>query len=184
MTSVKQPVTSGATARDPYHAYRRRVQKDTLLADNPPTSLGVGLVLVAVMLAAAVGSLRWIEYQETVPVSLTVKTTDGGRTAHGEAYLRPHEMQQVRQGQVVRIDWGGNLAPQAADAEASVGEIKTVGENELYAVRVELPTGSVEGSWVGPAPPHGAQLQGKILTRKQNLLDKLFGFFRMIAQSI
>jgi hypothetical protein len=184
MTSGKQSVKSGAAARDPYHAYRRRVQKDTLLADNPPAALGVGLIIVAVVLAAAVGSLHWVEYQESVPLSITLKTADGGHAAYGEAYLRPQEMARVCTGQVVLIDWGGHLAPQAASAQATVGEIRTVSENALYGVRVELPTGSVEGSWIGPAPPHGTLLQGKILTQKQTLLDKLFGFFRMIAQSI
>ena len=184
MTLRKQPVESGAASRDRYHAYRRRVQKDTLLADNPPAALGVGLVLVAVVLAAAVGALRLVEYQETVPVSLKLESADGGRTAYGEAYMRPHEMTQVRAGQLVRLDWGRGPAPAGAPAEAVVGDIRAVSEGVLYAVRIDLPVRLAGGPGAGPAPAPGAQVQGKILTQKQNLLDKLFGFFRMIAQSI
>ena len=184
MKASKQQVKSDEAAKDPYLVYKRRVQKDTLLADNPPAALGVGLVIVAVVLAASVASLRWVEYQETVPVILTLKTADGAGAVYGEAYMRPHEMTKVQTAQVVQIELGVSRAPEGVRAEATVGEIRTVSENALYAVRVDVPAELVEGSGVGPTTPQGVQVQGKILTQKQNLLDKLFGFFRMIAQSI
>jgi hypothetical protein len=184
MTPGKQQVKSEAAAKDPYHAYRRRVQKDTLLADNPPPALGIGLVVIAVVLAAAVYALHWVEYQETVSVVLTLKTGDAAGAAYGETYMRPGEVTKVQAGQAVRLDWGRKPAAEGADAEATVGEVRAVGDGELYAVRVDLPPGQAEGPGVGPAPSPGARVQAKIITQKQNLLDKLFGFFRMIAQSI
>jgi hypothetical protein len=184
MTSSKQPVTSGVVAKDPYHRYKRRVQKDTLLAEHPPAVLGIGLVVIAIVLASSVGALRLVEYQETVPISLTLRTEDGAHLVYGEAYMRPQEMTRVQPGQVVQIDGGGQFGLPAVHAEAQIRAITVVSENALYAVRVDLPPELAAGLRSSTTAPEGVQLQGKILTQKENLLDKLFGFFRMIAQSI
>jgi hypothetical protein len=184
MNVTKNQVKTPERDDDPYHVFRRRVQKDALLAENPPRVLGAAIALVAILLALFIGSLRWVEYQETVPVNLTLKSVDQARPLCGEAYLQAHEMAGVQTNQVVQL---ASLAPTAGapgHSEATVSEIRPVDENSLYVIRVELPAELATGSAGGSAFHEGMQIQGRIVTREHNLFEKLFSFFRTLAHSI
>jgi hypothetical protein len=184
MSVTKRETKSDSNAKDPYLVYKRRIQKDTLLADNPPRALGAAMVIVAVLLGISVAALRWVEYQDTVPINLTLKTVDFGRTLYGEAYLQPQQLTEVQIEQVVQIDLGGIPISEEGRPEATIKEIATVSENSLYVVRVAFPAELVASSGIGSTLQPGMQVQGKIVTQKQNLFDKLFSFFRLIAHSI
>lgn len=184
MSIAKEQVKSDSAVKDPYLIYKRRIQKDTLLADNPPRSLGLAIPLVAVLLAISVTTLRWVEYQETVPINLTMRTVDSAHTIYGEAYMRPAEMSKVQVEQVVQIELSRNPSPENGRAEARVSEIKVFSENALYLVRVDVPAELFASSGINSTFQEGMQVQGKIVTQKQNLFDKLFSFFRMIAHGI
>lgn len=184
MTITKEQIKSDSDVKDPYLIYKRRITKDTLLADNPPRILAVAIALVAVFLTISVMSLRWIEYQETVAVTLTLKTVDGTQAIYGEAYLRPGEMTKVQIDQVVKMELSRHPSLENGGAQATVREIKTVSENALYVLRVDVPAGLLANSGGNSTFQEGMQVQGKIVTQKQNLFDKLFSFFRMIAHGI
>lgn len=184
MSIAKEQIKTDAAVKDPYLIYKRRIQKDTLLADNPPRSLGIAIPVVAVLLAISMTTLRWIEYQETVPINLTMRTIDSAHTIYGEAYLRPAEMINVQVQQVVQMELSRNPLPEKGRSEATVSEIKTVSENALYLVRVDVPAELVASSGINSNFQEGMQVQGKIVTQKKNLFDKLFSFFRMIAHGI
>ena len=184
MSTTKPDPNANDPYKDPYLVFKRRVQKDTLLAENPPRSLGIGMVVVAIVLGISVATLRWIEYQESVPINLTLKTVDAGRTIYGEGFLRPQEMSKVQPRLIVQLELAPNKAAVTNHSEATISEIKTISENSLYSIRVDLPSELVAGSGINSTFHEGMQVQGKIFTEKKNLFDKLFTFFRMIAYSI
>jgi hypothetical protein len=184
MSATKQRVKPDPDAKDPYLVFKRRVLKDTLLAENPPRALGIGMAAVAIVLGISVSALRWVEYQETVPVNLTLKTVDAGRTIYGEGFLQPDKMSQIQTRLVVQLELSPNEVAVSNYSEATISEIKTIGENSLYAIQVDLPAELIASSGLNSTFHEGMQVQGKILTQKKNLFDKLFSFFRMIAHSI
>ncbi len=184
MSTTTHQVKPNPKPEDPYLVFKRRVQKDTLLAENPPRSLGIGMVIVAIVLGISVATLRWIEYQESVPINLTLKTVDTGRTIYGEGFLRPQEMSQVQPRLIVQLELTPNKVAGTDHSEATISEIKTISENSLYSIRVDLPSELVASSGINSTFHEGMQVQAKIFTEKKNLFDKLFTFFRMIAYSI
>lgn len=147
---------------------RRSQSNDELMADDPPRVLGFAIPVVAALLVLSLVGLRLVEYQDTVPVSLTLKTEVG--RAYGEAYLEPGQAGAVHAEQVVDIDLGGRRL------RAKVGDVSAFDTHSFYRVRVDLPPDF--------APPDAIQVQARILTQRENLFDKLFGAFRVLSRNL
>jgi len=149
---------------------RRGQSNDELMADDPPRVLGSAIPVVAALLILSLVTLRLVEYQDTVPVILTLKTGDSFGRAYGEAYLDPGLAGAVRAEQVVDIDLGGRRL------QAKVGEISALDMHSFYRVRVDLPSDFVLGDAI--------EVQARILTQRENLFDKLFGAFRVLSRNL
>jgi hypothetical protein len=177
--------TTGATPdRAPNVGNRRRAQvKDTLMPDEPPKVLGFAIPVVAALLILLLVTLRLVEYQDAVRVSLTLKTTESSGHSYGEAYLQQGEAAAVRAEQIVDIDLGAYGSAKTRSVQAKVREITPVDIPSFYRVRVDLPT-DFDVSSLSNAPPGSIQVQAKILTQRKTLFDKLFGAFRVISRDL
>ena len=162
---------------------RRAPIKDTLMSDEPPRVLGLAIPVVAVLFVVLLVTLRLVEYQDAVRVSLTLKTKDSFGRAYGEAYLQPGEAAAVRAEQIVDIDLGGYGGAKSRSLQAKVGDITTFDVHPFYRVRVDLPP-EFDVSTLSSAPPGPIQVQAKILTQKKTLFDKLFGSFRAMSRNL
>ncbi len=154
--------------------------RDALMPDEPPRALGLAIPIVAALLIFLLVTLRLIEYQDAVPVSLTLKASDSFGRTYGEAYLPQGDAAAVRAEQIVEIDLG---ADEGRRLQAKVGEITMFDSHSLYRVRVDLPPDFALGS-VSGASPEAIQVQATILTRKRNLFDKVFGAFRVLSRDL
>lgn len=183
MTTHKE--RTGATpVGGPNLGNRRRAQaKDTLMPDEPPKVLGGAIPVVAVLLILLLMTLRLVEYQDAVRVSLTLKTRESFGRAYGEAFLQQGEAAAVRANQIVDIDLGNYAGAKTRSLQAKVGEITTFEVQSFYRVRVDLPPDFDVNSLSG-APPDSIQVQAKILTQRKNLFDKLFGAFRGMSRDL
>jgi len=162
---------------------RRRTQtKDALMPDEPPKALGLAIPIVAALLIVLLVTLRLVEYQDGVPINLTLKASDSLGRAYGEAYLPQGQAATVRAEQIVDIDLGAYPGG-GRRLQAKVGEITTFDTHSFYRVRVDLPPDFALGSLAG-ATPGAVQVQATILTQKENLLDKLFGAFRHLSRDV
>jgi hypothetical protein len=143
------------------------------MADDPPRVLGFAIPVVAALLILSLTASHFVEYQDAVSVSLTLKAGDSYGRAYGEAYLEPGQAGAVRVDQAVDMELSGQRL------RAKVGEITPFDMHTLYRVRVELPPDFVLGSFSGT--PH---VQARILTEKKVLFDKLFGAFRVLSRNL
>lgn len=153
------------------------------MPDEPPKALGLAIPVVSALLVLSLVTLRLVEYQDAVRVSLTLKTTESFGRAYGEAYLQQGEAATVRAEQIVDIDVGGYAGAKGRRLQAKVSEITAVDLHPFYRVRVDLPPDFEVGSLSG-ASPGPIQVEAKILTQKQNLFDKLFGAFRVLSRDL
>lgn len=170
---------TGATPEPrPNVGNRRRALKDTLMPDEPPKVLGLAIPVIAILLIFLFVTLRLVEYQDAVRVSLTLKTTESFGRAYGEAYLQQGDAAAVHAEQMVDIDLGGTKRMQA-----KVGEITVFDMNSFYRVRVDLPP-DFDVSSLSSAPSGPIQVQAKILTQKKTLFDKLFGAFQGLSRNL
>lgn len=163
---------------------RRRAQvKDTLMPDEPPKVLGFAIPVVAVLLICLLVTLRLVEYQDVVRVSLTLKTTESSGHSYGETYLQQSEAASVRAEQIVDIDLGAYGAAKTRSVQAKVREITAVDIPSFYRVRIDLPPDFDVSSF--PTAPSGSiRVQAKILTQRKTLFDKLFGAFRVMSRDL
>jgi hypothetical protein len=152
------------------------------MPDEPPKALGLAIPVITALLVLLLVTLRLVEYQDAVRVSLTLKTRESFG-AYGEAYLQQGEAAAVRAEQIVDIDLGGYGGAKGRRLQAKVGEITAFDPHAFYRVRVDLPPGFEIGSLSG-APPGPIQVEAKILTQKKNLFDKLFGAFRVLSREL
>ena len=163
---------------------RRRAQaKDTLMPDEPPKVLGGAIPVVAVLLILLLMTLRLVEYQDAVRVSLTLKTRESFGRAYGEAFLQQGEAAALRPEQMVVIDLGRNGEPKSRKVEAKVAEVTAFDVPSFYRVRVDLPP-DFDVNSLSSAPPGPIQVEAKILTQKKTLFDKLFGAFRVMSRDL
>jgi hypothetical protein len=175
---------TGATPGDePNVGRKRRALKDTLMPDEPPKVLGLAIPLVAVSLVLLIVALRFVEYQDTVRVSLTLKPKESFGRAFGEAFLQQGEAAAVQAEQLVDIDLGGYAKAHERQLQAKVGEITAFETSSLYRVRIDLPPDFDVGSLASP-PAGPIQLEAKILTQKKSLFDKLFGAFKVLSRDL
>jgi hypothetical protein len=175
---------TGATPDDePNVGRRRRALKDTLMPDEPPKALGFAIPVVAVSLVLLLVTLRFVEYQDAVRVSLTLKTRESFSRAYGEAFVQQSEAAAVQAEQLVDIDLGGYGKAKVRRLQAKVGEITAFETSSLYRVRIELPADFDVASLAG-TPPGPIQLEAKILTQRRSLFDKLFGAFRVLTRDL
>ena len=162
---------------------RRAPLKDTLMPDEPPRVLGFAIPLVAVLFILLLVTLRVVEYQDAVRVSLTLKTKDSFSRAYGEAYLQQGEAAAVRAEQIVDIDLGAYGGAKSHSLQAKVGDITAFDEHPFYRVRVDLPP-EFDVNTLSSAPRGPIQVEAKILTQKKTLFDKLFGSFRAMSRNL
>lgn len=162
---------------------RRPQSNDTLMADEPPRVLGWAIPVVAILLTLILVALRLVEYQDVVPVSLTLKAGDSFGRAYGEAYLQQGEASVIRAEQAVDIDLSGYGGLKGSRLRAKVREITPFDMNSLYRLRVDLPSDFALESLSG-ASPDAVRVEAKILTQKQDLFHKLFGAFRVITRNL
>lgn len=162
---------------------RRAPLKDTLMPDEPPRVLGFAIPLVAVLFILLLVTLRVVEYQDAVRVSLTLKTKDSFSRAYGEAYLQQGEAAAVRAEQIVDIDLGAYGGAKSHSLQAKVGDITAFDEHPFYRVRVDLPP-EFDVNTLSSAPRGPIQVEAKILTQKKTLFDKLFGSFRALSRNL
>src|ERR1041384_5858260 len=161
---------------------RRAQVKDTLMPDEPPKVLGFAIPVVAALLILLLVTLRLVEYQDAVRVSLTLKTTESSGRSYGEAYLQQGEAAAVRAEQIVDIDLGAYGAAKTRSVQAKVREITAVDMPSFYRVRVALPPDFDVSSL--PSPPRSIRVEAKILTQRKTLFDKLFGAFRVMSRDL
>ncbi len=122
--TTRQERTGATPGRGPNFGTRRRGQRqDTLMPDEPPKALGLAIPLITALLVLLLVTLRLVEYQDAVRVSLTLKTRESFGPAYGEAYLQQGEAAAVRAEQIVDIDLGGYGAAKERSVQAKVGEI-------------------------------------------------------------
>jgi len=159
---------------------RRAQVKDTLMPDEPPKVLGFAIPVVAALLILLLVTLRLVEYQDGVRVSLTLKTTESSGHSYGEAYLQQGEAAAVRAEQIVDIDLGAYGAAKTRSVQAKVGEITAVDVPSFYRVRVDLPSDFD----VSSLSPGSIRVEAKILTQRKTLFDKLFGAFRVMSRDL
>lgn len=182
--TTRQESTGATPGGGPNFGRRRRAPlKDTLMPDEPPKALGLAIPVVAAFLVLLFVTLRLVEYQDAVRVSLTLKTTESLGRAYGEAYLQQAEAAAVHAEQIVDIDLGGYGGAKRRSLQAKVAEITAFDMHSFYRVRVDLPPDFNVGSLSG-APPDSIQVEAKILTQKKNLFDKLFGAFRVLSRNL
>jgi hypothetical protein len=162
---------------------RRAPLKDTLMPDEPPRVLGFAIPLVAVLFILLLVTLRVVEYQDAVRVSLTLKTKDSFGRAYGEAYLQQGDAATVRAEQIVDIDLGAYGGAKSRRLQAKVGDIAAFDVHPFYRVRVDLPP-EFDVNTLSSAPPGPIQVEAKILTQKKTLFDKLFGSFRAMSRNL
>jgi hypothetical protein len=175
---------TGAPVGAPNFGNRRRVQvKDTLMPEEPPRKLGWAIPVVAVLLILSVVTFRFVEYQDAVRVSLTLKTKETFGHAYGEAFLQQGEAAAVRTEQTVVIDLGSYGGPKSGRLQAKVGEVTAFDVPSFYRVRVDLPP-DFDVRSLSSAAPGQIQVQAKILTQKKTLFDKLFGAFRAMSRDL
>jgi hypothetical protein len=162
---------------------RRAPLKDTLMPDEPPRVIGFAIPLVAVLFILLLVTLRVVEYQDAVRVSLTLKTKDSFGRAYGEAYLQQGDAATVRAEQIVDIDLGAYGGAKSRRLQAKVGDIAAFDVHPFYRVRVDLPP-EFDVNTLSSAPPGPIQVEAKILTQKKTLFDKLFGSFRAMSRNL
>ncbi len=153
------------------------------MPDEPPRTLGWAIPVVAVFLILLLVTLRLVEYQDAVRVSLTLKTGESLDRVFGEAYLQQGEAFAVQAEQLVDIDLGGYGGAEGRRLQAKIGEITPFETPPLYRVRVDLPDDFDVDSLSG-ATPGPIQLEAKILTQRRSLFDKLFGAFRVLSRDL
>src|SRR5262245_38459094 len=91
----------------PNVGHRRRAQlKDTLMPDEPHKVIGFAIPVIAILLAVLFVTLRFVEYQDSVRVTLTLKPRESFGRAYGEAYLQQGEAAAVQAEQIVDMDLG------------------------------------------------------------------------------
>jgi hypothetical protein len=162
---------------------RRAPLKDTLMPDEPPRVLGFAIPLVAVLFILLLVTLRVVEYQDAVRVSLTLKTKDSFGRAYGEAYLQQGDAATVRAEQIVDIDLGAYGGAKSRRLQAKVGDIADFDVHPFYRVRVDLPP-EFDVNTLSSGPRGPIQVEAKILTQKKTLFDKLFGSFRAMSRNL
>ena len=171
-------------AGQPNLGNRRRAQsKDTLMPDEPPRALGFAIPMIAVLFILLLVTLRLIEYQDAVRVSLTLKTRESFGRAYGEAYLQQGEAAAVRAEQIVDVDLGAYGGAKTRWLHGKVGEITAFDIRPFYRVRVDLPP-DFDVNSLPSASPGPIQVEAKILTQKKTLFDKLFGAFRIMSHNL
>lgn len=152
------------------------------MPDEPPKVLGFAIPVVAALLILLLVTLRLVEYQDAVRVSLTLKTTESSGHSYGEAYLQQGEAAAVRVEQIVDIDLGAyGAAAKTRSVQAKVREITAL--DLFYRVRVDLPP-DFDVSSLSNAPPGSIRVEAKILTQRKTLFDKLFGAFRVMSRDL
>ena len=160
---------------------RRGPVKDTLMPDEPPKAIGFAIPVLAALFVLMLVALRFVEYQDAVRVSLTLKTKESFGRMYGEAYLPQGEAATVQAEQIVDIDLGGYGGAQRL--QAKVGEVTAFDVPSFYRVRVDLPA-DFDVNSLSSASPGPIQLEAKILTQKKTLFDKLFGAFRVMSRNL
>ena len=176
---------TGATpAGKPNFGHRRRAPlKDTLMPDEPPRVIGFAIPVVAVLFIFLLVTLRVVEYQDVVRVSLTLKPKESFGRAYGEAYLQQGEAAAVRTEQIVDIDLGPYGGTKGRWLQAKVGDVTAFDVHPFYRVRVDLPP-EFDVNTLSSAPAGPLQVEAKILTQKKTLFDKLFGSFRAMSRNL
>jgi len=161
-------------------ANRRREAKDMLLGDEPPKFLSVAIVIVAILLGVVVVIARSIEYEETVPIALTLKAGESPNRIYGVAFLKQEEAARLRAGLAVRVEMSPRQARNRGLMEGSLNDISALNIGGFSSVRVDLPAELVTDSNLCDAVEQGTQMQAKVVTRKIRLFDRLFGVFRTL----
>ena len=178
-TSEKR--TGATPVGTPNFGNRRRAQvKDSLMPDEPPKVLGFAIPVIAVLFVLLFVMLRFVEYQDAVRVSLTLKTRESFGGAYGEVYVQQSDASAIRPEQVVDIDlgvYGGSRL------QARVREIAAFDVPSFYRVQVDLPA-DFDLHSLSTSPPGPIQVEAKILTQKKTLFDKLFGAFRVMSRDL
>ena len=182
--TTREERTGATPDGGPNFGNRRRARpKDTLMPDEPPKALGLAIPVVAVLFILLLVTLRLVEYQDAVRVSLTLKTRESFGRAYGEGYLQQGEAAAVRAEQIVDIDLGAYGGAKRRRLQAKVGEITTFDVHPFHRVRVDLPP-DFDVNSLSSAPPGPIPVEAKILTQKKTLFDKLFGAFRVMSRNL
>jgi hypothetical protein len=169
----------------PNVTYRRRPQKpDILLAKDPPRILGLGIVATAILLGVFIALLRSIEYQDTVPIVLTLRTDPLHQHLYGEGYVQLRDMDKVRIDQAVLIDALQRQGFRDGGLELKVNKISMVCGGAQYIIKVDIPPGFAPLPGNAIALPKESQLNGRIIVRTHSMYDKLFkGLSASLGQS-
>jgi hypothetical protein len=182
MSEADHPVNAAPPAVGGGFVNHRREAKDTLLGDEPPRILGAAIITIALALATLVVAAQAIEYEDAVPVTLTLQAAAAPESLCGVAYLKPEEALRVKRGQPVRIDWhvAGVPAFFNKGAAASVSDLSPIADGGLYAVRVTLAADPEGSAGDGLAAKSWPPTPARIITQRVKLFGKLFGVFRAV----
>jgi hypothetical protein len=158
---------------------RRREIKDTLLADEPPRTLGLLIAVVAVLLAVAV-IIGWsMTYQQTLAVTVDLRA-DAGQHLHGLAWLPAEQIVQVRDGQRVVVDLQSPMGN--SKILGQVVEVSPEAKDGLYEVRIEFP----DVQPISALPEQGQFRSGQdtatIFTQKIRVFVRVFSVFRTLYE--
>lgn len=182
--TTREQGTGATPVREPNFGNRRRPQvKDTLMPDEPPKVLGLAIPVIAVLFVLLFVTLRFVEYQDAVRVSLTLKTRESFGRAYGEVYVPQSDASAIRPEQVVDIDLGAYGGTNRPRLQARVRDVAVFDVTSFYRVQVDLPA-DFDLHSLSTAPPGPIQVEAKILTQKKTLFDKLFGAFRVMSRDL
>jgi hypothetical protein len=171
--------TGADSGADPNPRMRRRENKDTLLADEPPRALGLLIAAVAVLLAVAV-VIGWpMTYQQTLAVTVDLRA-DAGQHLHGLAWLPAEQIVQVRDGQRVVVDL--QAAAGYSKIAGQIAEVSPEAKDGLYEVRIEFPDAQLISAFLDQGQFRGGQDQATIFTQKIRVFVRVFSVFRTLYE--
>lgn len=166
MSDIQHKIESKSNREGRDAGIRRREARDTLLGYDPPRFLSVTIVVVAILLAILIVAGRSIEYEETVPIVLTLKASGSSNKVCGVAYLRQEERAKLKAGQAVRVEISPYQARNVSSIEGNLSDISILSKGELYLARVELPADFVADFSLRPSSEQEAHAQAKVVMQR------------------
>jgi hypothetical protein len=161
---------------------RRRDAKDTLMGCEAPRFLSVAIALIAALLGILVVASRAVEYEDTVPIRLTLHTSGTDNHPYGVAVVDPRGAMELRPGQLVRIELSERNATDATPVDAWISEVSSVSEEGTRTLSVDLSGIPASHLLPGHALEGETWARAEVVTRKKKLFGSLFRVFNSLSE--
>lgn len=171
MTTGNHGTATGA--KGPATQRIRQASADTLMQDRPPCFLGVGIFVIAMLVAVFTAWLQEFRWQEMAAVNLTIKPGNHAGELTGTGEISPADAAKVRGGQAVTILPNG-LSVLGSRSQGRVSSVVPVSGGQTFRVDVNLPKSAVNDI----AVQSGQRIEARIVVREIRIFDTLFGTYR------